>query len=113
MGKIMIIYEERCGDCQDFIRETAREMEDFYSDSGNGRATVKRKIILSRCKKCQPAFDEKIEKLRKAGKVRIIPFGVSGRDTKDRLSSSNDFVGRDKNRVRKEVVHENCPRHLR
>ena len=105
MGKIMIIYEERCGDCHYFIREITREMENFFSDSGNGGTTVKRRIIIKRCKKCQPAFEQMIEELKKAGKVRIIPFGVSGRDMKDRLSSPNDFVGRDKSKRKKEVSH--------
>lgn len=107
MGKIVIVYEERCGDCRNFMGESSYETEDFFSDSSLGGTTVKRKTKLKRCEKCQPVFDQKIKELRDKGKVQIVPFGKSGRKKEDQQSTLKDFVGRDKGREKKEAGHDN------
>ncbi|MEK7598646.1 MAG: hypothetical protein AAB487_02825 [Patescibacteria group bacterium] len=108
MGRIVIVMEEVCGDCRVPMGEDGYETDDLFSDSSLEGSAVKRRTKIKRCKKCQPAFEEKIEKLKKAGLVKVIPFGVSGRVTKDRLSTMRDFPGREKNRAKKEeVAHGN------
>lgn len=108
MGRIVIIVEEVCGDCRNFMGESSYETEDFFSDSSPGGTTVKRKTKLKRCENCQPVFDQKIKELRDKGKVQVVPFGKSGRKAEDRQSTLTDFVGRDKSREKKEAGHDNC-----
>ncbi|PJA86737.1 MAG: hypothetical protein CO141_03150 [Candidatus Moranbacteria bacterium CG_4_9_14_3_um_filter_42_9] len=102
MGRIVIIDEERCGDCHGFIQEVAYEVEELFLDSENS-GPVKRRIKIRRCKKCQPIFEQKIANLKKEGKVKKIPFGMSGQNAEDRQTTLRDFIGRDRKRVKKEM----------
>lgn len=107
MGKIVIVYEERCGDCRVPMGEVSYETDDFFSNASLEGSVVKRKTKLGRCKNCQPVFDQKIKELRDKGKVQMVPFGKSGRKKEDQQSTLKDFVGRDKGREKKEAGHDN------
>ena len=103
MGKIVVVVEEKCGDCQESMGETSYETENLDSDPKLDGSRVKRQIKFKRCKKCQPIFEGKMQELKKAGLVQVIPFGQSGQKKEVREVTLRDFVGRERNKLKKEA----------
>jgi hypothetical protein len=75
MEKIVIASEIKCLKCGCFMREDSHETEAFYSDPGIQGKTVKKKKY-DICIECQPVLKQEI---KESGKVKVIPFGKSGR----------------------------------